>query len=97
MRRGRCRSHIGAVTLVRDGHIASVSHTMNTPSLYKAPSLLSPILRIFFSSSQFLSYTNPVQKFWHCLANSCYLAERPVIMSKCLLLLINSCNYRGES
>lgn len=31
------------------------------------------------------------------LASSCYLEERPVIMSKCLLLLINSCNYRGES
>lgn len=38
-----------------------------------------------------------LDKFLYFLANSCHRAEKPVIMSKCWLLLINSYNYRGES
>lgn len=68
---------------------------MSIPTFDMVPSLLSSIISCFLSHvSVSESHTNPIGKFLHCLANSYYLAEKPVIMSKCLLLLINSCNYR---
>lgn len=63
-------------------------HTMAKPLCH----LSSILLFILFSLLSLQKSHSEI-----CLANSCYLAERPVIMSKCLVLLINSCNYRGES
>lgn len=67
----------------------------DTPWSYSVHLFIFQSFLSLFSVSE--SHTNLFLKFWHCLSNSCYLAEKPVIMSKCLLLLINSCNYRGES
>lgn len=103
MCRGHCHSCIRAVTLMSDGHPASVCLSFNLYTMKYNFFVPSPISTLFYSFiflflfSVSEIYTNPILKFWHCLANSCYLAERPVIFSKCLLLLINSCNYREES
>lgn len=81
----------------------SLAHRMTTESslepsnnclsskLYQQTSSAQGLL-FFFFSAQFV--TNPIQKFWRCLSHRCYLAQRPVIMRR-LLLLINSCNYGG--
>ena len=64
-------------------------------SAHNGQASLSSFFHSFVYSFPLLSLQRSLSEI--CLANSCYLAERPVIMSKCLALLINSCNYRGES